>query len=129
MKTIQLGAAKEMAGRAAAHARVKGWKISIAVVGAEGQLVYFERGDESTAGSALAAVDKAKASLLYRRPTQAFAELLKQGRLDILTLPSVCAVAGGVPVTSGEEFVGAIGVSGAKPPEDEECALAGLGAP
>jgi uncharacterized protein GlcG (DUF336 family) len=42
-----------------------------------------------------------------------------------VTLPSVIALAGGLPVKAGDEVIGGVGVSGT-PGVDENCAQAGL---
>ena len=42
--------------------------------------------------------------------------------------PGVITIAGGLPIKVGEVLVGAIGVSGSMPDNDETCAQAGLDA-
>ena len=57
-----------------------------------------------------------------------FEDMVAEGRLNILSLPGVLAMEGGLPIISGDQFIGAIGVSGAAPPEDGIIAGAGVAA-
>lgn len=122
---LDLGYAKTMAAKAAACAQKNNWKISIAIVNAEGNLVYFERGDHSYSGSIDAAIEKAKSASAFQRPTSAFTESMKN-RPELATLKGVVAIQGGVPFQLNGKHAGAIGISGAKAPEDEQCALEAL---
>ena len=45
-----------------------------------------------------------------------------------MTLPEAVSVEGGLPVIVNGHYIGAIGVSGAKSPEDSQVAKAGLDA-
>ncbi|WP_168707674.1 heme-binding protein, partial [Gordonia paraffinivorans] len=51
-----LETAKKAAKEAASFSARKGWKVTIAIVNAEGRLVYLERGDGSYVGSIDAAI-------------------------------------------------------------------------
>lgn len=124
IQALDLAAAKRLAAKAGEHAANKGWKVSIAVVNSEGNLIYFERGDGSFPGSIEAAIEKAKSANAFRRPTKAFSDSVKQGNTGIMTLKNVVAVEGGVPIILKGVHAGAIGVSGARATEDEECAQA-----
>lgn len=125
-QALNLAMAKRLAAKAGEHATLKGWKVSIAVVNGEGNLIYFERGDGAFPGSIEAAIEKAKSANAYRRPTKAFSESVKQGNTVIMTLKNVVAVEGGVPIVLDGVHAGAIGVSGARAAEDEECAQAAI---
>jgi glc operon protein GlcG len=50
---------------------------------------------------------------------------VKSGRIAALALPGAAALQGGVPLFYEGRVVGAIGVSGNTPQEDEEIAMAG----
>lgn len=123
---LNLESAQKIAAKTAACAKKNNWKVSIAIVNSEGNLVYFQRGDGSYLGSVEVAIEKAKSSNAFQRPTKAFVENLKEGRTGIVTLKNIIAVEGGLPIQIGDRHVGAIGVSGAKPSEDEQCAKLGL---
>ena len=123
---FDLNYAKSLAAKAAECAQKNNWKISIAIVNSEGNLLYFERNDSSFSGSIEAAIQKAKSAYAFQRPTSAFIDGIKQGRIGLIPVKDVVAVEGGVPISIDGKHMGAIGVSGAKAPEDEQCAKAAL---
>lgn len=123
---LPLASAKTIVDKAAAYAAKKNLKVSIAIVNREGNLIYFERGDNSFSGSAEAAIQKAKSSNAFQRPTSAFADAVNKGKTGLLSINDVVAVEGGVPIVLQGQHFGAIGVSGGKAIEDEEVANAGL---
>ena len=123
---LTLEMSRKVAERALQYGAKKSWKLSVAVVNAEGNLVYFAREDGAYTGSIDAAPDKAKSSNAFQRPTRAFAEAVQTGRNGLLSVRGVVAIEGGVPILVKGKHLGAIGVSGAKSTEDEEAALDGL---
>ena len=124
---IALDAAKRATAAAIAKARANNWLISVAVVDPSGNLVYFEKMDGTQHASSVIAIDKARASALFRRPTKAFQEMLAAGGdgLRVLQLQGAVAAEGGVPLVMGGGVVGAIGVSGVTSAQDGQCAQAG----
>lgn len=122
--TLEL--AQKIAAKAAACGKKNNWKFSIAVVNAEGNLVYFQRTDGSYLGSVNAAIDKAKSANAFQRTTKEFADGVKGGRLGLVTIKDIVAIEGGVPVKIGETFVGGLGLSGAHSPEDHQCASSAI---
>jgi glc operon protein GlcG len=123
---VTVDQAKKIAAKAEKHALSKNFKMCIAIVNSEGNLLYFQRGDGCQVGSIETAQKKAYAANAYKRPTRAFVDGIAAGHVELLTLPNVVALAGGVPITSDGAHDGAIGVSGGSADEDEEVALAGL---
>jgi uncharacterized protein GlcG (DUF336 family) len=124
---ISLDAAKKVAVPALAEAAKNGWTIAVAVVDPAGNLVYYEKMDDTQLGSANIAVDKARTAAMFKRPTKAFQDALAAGGegLRILRLQGVTPVEGGFPLVSGGKIVGAIGVSGMTSAQDSQCAKAG----
>lgn len=123
---LNLAVAKKLADVADAYGKGKNWALSIAVVNEEGNLLYFQRGDNTYSGSIDAAIAKAKSSNAFQRPSSAFVQGVKDGRTGLLSVPGVVAIEGGVPIVMDGRHVGAIGVSGAKATEDEEAAAAAV---
>lgn len=123
---LNLELAKRLVSAAEGYGKSKSWKLSIAVVNAEGNLVVFHRGDGTYSGSIDSAIQKAKSANAFQRPTSAFVHAIKEGRLGLLSAPEVVAIEGGVPIVFGGQHIGAIGVSGAKAIEDEDVALAAV---
>jgi hypothetical protein len=58
----------------------------IAIVDTGGHLVYLERFDKAQFGSIDVAIHKARCSVAYKRPTKAFEEEVKSGKISLLTL-------------------------------------------
>jgi len=123
---LTLESAQKIAAKAEAYAKKKNWKISIAIVSSEGNLLYFQRDIEAYTGSIEASIQKARSSNAFQRPTSAFVESIKQGRIGMVGVKGVVALEGGVPILMNGKHVGAIGISGAKAIEDEEAAKAAL---
>lgn len=108
--------------------RQNGWKLTAAIVNAEGNLLSMTRDDGASVGSIMAAQEKAKSSNAFTRPTSAFAEALAATppRLSLLSLPGVVAIEGGQQIKINGQHVGALGVSGARSVEDDRCAIEAL---
>jgi glc operon protein GlcG len=123
---LNLDKAKMIVQAAEKYGNSRGWKLSIAVVNAEGNLVMFQRGDGAYTGSIASAISKAKSANAFQRPTSAFTQGVKEGRLGILSSPDIVAIEGGVPIMMMGKHAGAIGISGAKATEDEEAGLAAV---
>lgn len=121
-KALSLQEAQKIAQKAEKYAQKKNWKVSIAIVNSEGNLLLFQRGDGSYSGSIESAINKARSSNAFQRPTSAFADSIKQGRLGIVGVHDILPIEGGIPIVLGGHHAGAIGISGAKAIEDEEVA-------
>ncbi len=123
-------ARKALAG-AIAEARKQNLPMAVAVVDTAGQLVAFERMDNTQTASIAVAQDKAVSAAMYRRPTKVFQDVLAAGGagLRVLTLRNANAVEGGIPLTSADgKIIGAIGVSGGSAEQDGVVAKAGVDA-
>jgi glc operon protein GlcG len=124
---VSLENARKAAAPALAEAEKNHWNMAVAIVDTSGNLVYYEKMDNTQLGSANVAIDKARTAALFKRPTKAFQDILAAGGdgLRILTLQGVTAVEGGIPLVMDGKIVGAIGVSGAASSQDAQCAKAG----
>ena len=120
-------ARKAIAG-AVAESRKLNLPMAITVVDNAGQLVAFERMDNTQTGSIAVSQDKAVSAAMYRRPTKVFQDALAAGGagLRILTLRGANAVEGGVPLMADGKIIGAIGVSGGSAEQDGAVAKAGI---
>ncbi len=125
--SIPLEAAKKVAAPALEEAVKNHWNIAVAVVDPSGNLVYYEKMDNTQLGSANVAIDKARTAALFKRPTKAFQDALAAGGegLRILGLQGVTPLEGGFPLVIDGKIVGAIGASGATSAQDAQCAKAG----
>jgi glc operon protein GlcG len=122
----------EQARKAVASAIAEARKISIpmavSVVDTAGQLMAFERLDNTQIGSIGVAQDKAVSAAIYRRSTKVFQDAVAGGGvgLRVLTLRGANAVEGGLPIIVDGKIIGAIGVSGGSAEQDGVVAKAGL---
>lgn len=123
--TLSLDDAKGIAGAAASKARKEGWSVVIAILDSSGHLQYLERADGTQLGSVTVAQEKARTALMFRRPSQAFEDMILSGKTHMMGLPGVTPVAGGLPLSWRGEIVGAIGVSGVLSSQDAQVAQAG----
>lgn len=124
---ISLDAAKKAATPALAEAAKNSWTIAVAIVDPSGNLVYYEKMDNTQLGSANIAVDKARTAAMFKRPSKAFQDALAAGGegLRVLGLQGVTPVEGGFPLLLEGKIVGGIGVSGMTSAQDAQCAKAG----
>jgi len=124
---ISLEEAKKPAAAALAEAAKNKWTMVVAIVDPGGNLVYYEKMDNTQLASAHVAIDKARTAAIYKRPTKAFQDVLAAGGvgLRVLKLRGATAVEGGIPLLVDGKIIGAIGVSGDTSEHDNQCATAG----
>jgi glc operon protein GlcG len=127
-KVVSLQAAKTMAAAAEAEAKKHGWAVAIAVVDASGNLIVFNRMDDVQVGSVDVALQKARTSARFRRPTKALADAVASNGPGILSVEGAIAIAGGVPIVVDGKVLGAIGCSGMSSDQDAVAAQAGVDA-
>ena len=127
--TITADQAKTVAAAAVAEAKKNQWTMAVAIVDTAGDLVYFEKMDNTQVGSVEVAIQKARASARFKRPTKAFQDALAAGGEGwrILSLEGAVAVEGGLPLVVGGKIIGAIGASGGASQQDGVTAAAGAG--
>jgi glc operon protein GlcG len=121
--------AKAIASAAFAEAKKNNWRMAFAIVGPGGELVYFEKMDGTQLASAEIAQGKARTSVLFRRPSKAFADQYAAGNTAFMTFPEKpVASEGGVPIIVNGKIIGAIGASGGTGQQDGVAAGAGASA-
>ena len=124
-KVITLEVAKKAAEAAEAEAKKRGSTVVIVVVDESGHLLVLNRLDDTQVASVEVGIGKARTAAIFRRPSKDFEDQVKNGRVVALTLPGATPLQGGVPITLAGKVIGAIGVSGNTPQEDEDIAKAG----
>lgn len=124
-QVLTLDAAKKIAAAAETEARKRGATVVIAVVDDGGYLLVLERLDDTQVASVDVGIAKARTAAIFRRPSKVFEDQVKNGRVAALALPGAVALQGGVPIIVDGKVVGAIGVSGNSPQEDEDIAKVG----
>jgi uncharacterized protein GlcG (DUF336 family) len=119
--------ARSAVGSSIAEARRQNLPMAVAVVDNAGQLVAFERMDNTLTASVAVAQDKAVSAAIWRRPTKVFQDVLAGGGvgLRVLNLRGATAVEGGLPLVVDGKVVGGIGVSGGSAEQDGAVAKVG----
>jgi glc operon protein GlcG len=128
-ETVNLERAKKAAGAAMEFAAKNGWAMAITVVGPSGDLVYFQKMDNTQFASIAIAQHKARAAATFRRPTKVFEDrIATPAGVPALTLDGVIASEGGIPLVVGGKIVGALGCSGGTGQQDGQTCQAGVDA-
>jgi glc operon protein GlcG len=124
---VNLEQARKAVASAIAEARKQNLPMAVAVVDNAGQLVAFERMDNTQTASIAVAQDKAVSAAMYRRSTKVFQDALAGGGagLRILTLRGANAVEGGLLLMVDGKITGGIGASGGSAEQDGAVAKAG----
>jgi len=124
-KILTLEAAEKIAAAAEAEAKKKNATVVIVVVDDGGYPLVLKRLNDTQVASVEVGIGKARTAAIFRRPSREFEEQVKNGRVASLVLPGATPLQGGLPLIANGKVVGAIGVSGNTPQEDEDIALAG----
>jgi glc operon protein GlcG len=128
-KAMTLEGAKKVIAAAVSYAKKNNAPGGvIAVVDDGGNLMALERLDGTFAAGANISIGKARTAVLFKRPTKAFEDIIKNGRTAMVALPDglFTPLQGGVPIVIDGQVVGGVGVSGAaSAQQDEELAIAG----
>ena len=124
---IGLAEAKKVLAKAQAEANKHDWKLACAIVEPSGELVLFEKMDDTQYASIDIAVAKAKAAARFRRSIKVFQDTVKGGNASVLSYPGMLAGEGSFPLVAKDgKMIGAIGCSGAASNQDATAAMAGV---
>ena len=122
---LTLAAAEKVAAAAELEAKKRNATVVIVVVDDGGYPLIVKRLDDTQVASVEVGIGKARTAAIFRRPSRDFEEQIKNGRVASLVLPGATPLQGGLPLIYQGKTVGAIGVSGNTPQEDEDIAKAG----
>jgi uncharacterized protein GlcG (DUF336 family) len=127
-QNINVEQARKIIAAGQVEAKKNGWPVAIAVVDTAGNLVAFEKMDDTQTASIEVSQDKARSSAIYRRPSKVFEDLVAGGGAGtrVLNLRNASTVEGGLPITVGGKIIGAVGVSGVTSQQDGMVAKASL---
>jgi uncharacterized protein GlcG (DUF336 family) len=128
-KLLPLALAQEAASAAVASCGAGGYRVSVAVVDADGVVRVTMRGDGAGAHTLNSAFRKAYTAATFGRPTSAWADAIKNspevGSME--HIDNILMAGGGLPIRAGNALIGAIGNAGAPGfDKDEACAQAGI---
>ena len=127
--TISWEAAHAAVEAAIQEATQLGVRINVAVADGAGNLVAFLRMPGAFPQSIGIAIDKAYTAGGFGFPTGDWMKVLGDNegmKLGFSAQPRLIVFGGGLPIRSGGELIGGIGVSGASEEQDGICAHAGL---
>jgi glc operon protein GlcG len=127
---VTLEQAKRAIAAGEAEARKNSWPVAIAIFDTAGQLVAFQKMDDTQTASIDIAQDKGRSAAIFRRPTKVLEDALAGGGAGVrfLNLRGASTVEGGVPITVNGKIIGSIGVSGVTSQQDGIVAKAGADA-
>jgi uncharacterized protein GlcG (DUF336 family)/mannose-6-phosphate isomerase-like protein (cupin superfamily) len=125
---LTLEVAKRVGAAAEAEAVKRGATVVIAVVDDGGHVLFLERLNDTQVASVDVGIGKARTAAIFRRPSKVFEDQIRDGRVAALALPGATPLQGGIPLELNGRVIGAIGVSGNTPQEDEDIAKAGAAA-
>ena len=124
-RVLTLEAAEKVAAAAEAEAKRRNATVVIVVVDDGGYPIVLKRLNDTQVASVDVGIGKARTAAIFRRSSKDFEDQIKNGRIASLVLPGATPLQGGVPLIYEGKVVGAIGVSGNTPQEDEDIAKAG----
>lgn len=130
MKTrpmLTLEDCRKVSAAAEAEAKKNGWNVCIAILDDGGHLLHLIRMDGATPANARIALEKGRTAAETRRSTGNWQERVRT-RPELLRMPQVTPVQGGLPIVVDGACVGGVGVSGVQSHEDEQIAKAGIDA-
>jgi glc operon protein GlcG len=130
-QVITLNVAKKIAAAAEAEANRRHLTAVIVIVDDGGHPILLQRLDNTQVASVEVGIGKARTAAIFRRPSKDFEDQkggIRQGRIAALALPGATPLQGGIPIIHAGKVIGAIGVSGESPQEDEDVAKAGAAA-
>lgn len=128
-KQISLQLAQETAMATIEQCRKDGYKVAVTVVDRAGQIKVMLRDDGTGPHTVDSSRRKAYTSLTFRASTSEFAKRLSTNpaAANLKDITDVLVLGGGLPIFSGNEIIGAVGVGGAPGGDkDEACAQAGI---
>jgi uncharacterized protein GlcG (DUF336 family) len=129
VRTLTPEAALKAAQAALDKCRAEGFQATVAVVDRGGVTLALLRDRYAAPHTVDTAQRKAQTAINFKMNTAALDRELQPGKASagIRQLPGVAAVAGGMVIEGQGALVGAIGVSGAPgPANDDTCATAGI---
>jgi uncharacterized protein GlcG (DUF336 family) len=127
-KDLTLPIAVAIAQTAVQTCNAQGNKVSVHVVGRNGEVLVAMRGDGTGPHTMENSMRKAITSRMQRRPSGEFATAVKDNpTAGALHLANMIPAQGALPIKVGDDVIGAIGVSGSPGGDkDEACAKAGI---
>jgi glc operon protein GlcG len=122
---LTLDDCRKIHAAAEAEAKKNNWNVCVAILDDGGHLLHLARMDGATPANARIAVEKGRTAAESRRSSGAWQERI-QARPEMLRMPGITPIQGGLPIVVEGTCVGGIGISGVQSHEDEQIAAAGI---
>lgn len=126
-RSLTLEGAKNIMAAAEAEAVKNNWSVVIAIVDPAGELVMFQKGNNTRPSNVEFAIGKARTSARFQRESRLIDSSVTAGRVQFLA-SSALPIEGGVHIVVDGQVIGAVGVSGATSAQDAQVARAGIAA-
>ncbi|WP_271460595.1 GlcG/HbpS family heme-binding protein [Pantoea leporis] len=127
--TLSLTDAQKLASAAVQSCAAKNYNVTVTVVDRAGLVKAVQRMDNAGPHTVEASQMKAYTALSTKNPSGKVMEAAQNnaGAQNMRDIPGFLLLAGGVPVKSGDQVIGAIGIGGAPGGHlDEACAVDAL---
>ncbi len=112
-KDLSLSTALAIATTAAETCKGQGNRVSVTVVGRNGEIIVQLRGDDASPHTIENSQRKAYTSRTFRIPSGELVKRVKDNpTMGLVHLSGVIAAQGALPIKVGDEVIGAVGVSG-----------------
>ena len=126
-RSISASAALELATTSLERCRADGYKVTITVLNRHARTAVVVSDDGVNPHTLENSMRKAYTAFTTRSPSADMAKRPQPGLAGFMQLEKITTIEGGLPIFSGKELVGAVGISGAPGGEkDAACAQAGI---
>jgi uncharacterized protein GlcG (DUF336 family) len=127
-KDLSAALALDIAQTTIASCTTAGYRVSVTVVGRNGEVLVQVRGDGTGPHTMENSFKKAYTSRTFRVPSGEIGKRLKENpQLGAVFLSNITPATGALPIKAGEDVIGAAGASGAPGGDkDEACVKAAL---
>jgi uncharacterized protein GlcG (DUF336 family) len=127
-KSLSANMALTIAQTAMEACTKQGYRVSVTIVGRNGEILVQMRGDNSGPHTMENSFKKAYTSRTFRIPSGDMEKRFKDNpQMGAVFLSNITTSRGALPIKLGEETIGAVGISGAPGGDkDEACVKAGI---
>ena len=123
-KDLTASIAMAIAEATQAACKANGYGVSVTVVGGLGEVILQVRGDDTNPHTMENSFRKAYTARTTRAPSGKMVERVKaEPTLGFANLSNIIAIQGALPITLGDEVIGAAGASGAPGGEKDEACI------
>jgi glc operon protein GlcG len=127
-KYLNLAAIKTMVAAAEAEAQKRNVQVTICIMDESANVLFLQKADGAGLNTIQFAQRKARHAAIFRQPSKAAADRLKNGDQQVLVYPEAFPNQGGLPIKVDGHTIGSIACSGAASEVDEAISQAAIDA-